>query len=500
MALKVAENLPENIAASQPVPPTELEKAQIAADEAATAAMTAAVTAKASAVDADAASVNAATMQTNESSGGHAYKARHYADIAQTAYMTAKTASEDAADATTVSAAVEARVAAQAAMVEAVAAGAEAVRHAGLAMDATDNELFIDGTIKTVGGTELNAAAGVTTNTDADGNIKKTGELYKLEVTGPAVRGVVFEEAMPDADPVVPGTEYKQAVAERPDLAIGKTVDSANDMARLLIVDSYVGTQSVKVYAAFEATASVNGIVKEGGKIEIGGIDYTLTSEGTYYRAGPSATRPDGLTNDLMVDPTLDPKEVFSYVTDPGDDAEAKVYVVLTPVTETTLEEEDGEEVIQVTRHYQLVDITVDGPVDADDAATQMQVRASIPKATPYKHIHFGVWAALGAAEKDGSQEIDGLGIGFVQNFRSRPRPAPTTCRIMVWPRTMATGLPPCRWRMTRATGPFPGGRSRFVERVLRDGQDHCYPDQFGHTYRKDCRGHVLGRHGVGHQ
>ena len=42
---------------------------------------------------------------------------------------------------------------------------------------------------------------------------------------------------------------------------------------------------------------------------------------------------------------------------------------------------------------------------------------ATIPEATYYKHIHFGVWAALGAPEKNGSQELSDLGIGFVQNF-----------------------------------------------------------------------------------
>ena len=47
----------------------------------------------------------------------------------------------------------------------------------------------------------------------------------------------------------------------------------------------------------------------------------------------------------------------------------------------------------------------------------KVEVTAKIPEATDYEHIHFGVWAALGDAEKDGSQEIDDLGIGFVQNF-----------------------------------------------------------------------------------
>ena len=44
-------------------------------------------------------------------------------------------------------------------------------------------------------------------------------------------------------------------------------------------------------------------------------------------------------------------------------------------------------------------------------------MRADVPEATDYQHIHFGVWAALGDAKKDGTQAPANLGIGFVQNF-----------------------------------------------------------------------------------
>ena len=44
-------------------------------------------------------------------------------------------------------------------------------------------------------------------------------------------------------------------------------------------------------------------------------------------------------------------------------------------------------------------------------------MRATIPEATDYKHIHFGVWAALGAPAKNGEQDISDLGIGFVQSI-----------------------------------------------------------------------------------
>ena len=71
---------------------------------------------------------------------------------------------------------------------------------------------------------------------------------------------------------------------------------------------------------------------------------------------------------------------------------------------------------------YQHVDITVVGPDADDDAVVDdpddlIGVKANIPEATDYKHIHFGAWAALGAPKKDGSQAIDDLGIGFVQSI-----------------------------------------------------------------------------------
>ncbi len=49
--------------------------------------------------------------------------------------------------------------------------------------------------------------------------------------------------------------------------------------------------------------------------------------------------------------------------------------------------------------------------------ASDRKARAIIPEASDYKHIHFGVWAALGEAAKNGDQEISDLGIGFVQNI-----------------------------------------------------------------------------------
>ena len=436
LALTVAENLPKP-------PLTELQAAQTAASDAATAAMTAAVTANTSADDADTARVNIATMQTGETSGGHAYMARHYADIAQTAYMAAKTASEAAADATTVSAAVEARVAAQAAMAEAVAAEADATFHAGLSMTAVNAELLIDGTVKTVGGTSIDADVGATENI-VGGKTTKTGEVGKVMVTGAAVPGVEFVQAVPATPgPAVAGVAHKQAVEAR-QLTIGKTVDSANDMARLMIVTHYVGTKSVRVYAEHAAAldgtpAMLVGPRLSDGRIQIAGVltpatdddrFATLTPVGTYYLAttDPEADTGDGaegeaLDNTDIVGAKAKAERVYSFVAEAetATDADRTGHAVLQ--TESTT---DGV----TTFTYQPVGITVDGPVpvmdgvlETDGDAKQMPVTAAIPEATAYKHIHFGVWADLPAADEAGLQTtLADLGIGFVQNFSDSGR------------------------------------------------------------------------------
>ena len=67
---------------------------------------------------------------------------------------------------------------------------------------------------------------------------------------------------------------------------------------------------------------------------------------------------------------------------------------------------------------YRSVDITaLAADADDDGTAEQVEVTADIPEATDYDHIHFGVWAALGEAEDDGTQNtLAELGIGFVHN------------------------------------------------------------------------------------
>ena len=417
LALTVAESLPEN----QPPPPTELQVAQAAAADAAVAAMTAAVNANTSAENAYTARVNIATMQTGKTSGGHASMARDYADKAEAERVKAEMASAAAAAAEDVATVTRAQVNAEDALVAAMAAEVEAAKHAGLAIDATDNELFIDGTVKTVGGTSINANAGKLVET-VGSQTKETGLIRDYE---PMVGGVPMGQMFNDNTAPIPDTPHIQAVEARP-VKLGKTVDSPDDMARLMIVTAYAGTKTVKVYATLADNVVVEGRLGSDGRIQTDGTDtpedltndvfVTLRPAGTYYLATPGTDdTADLLDHDDVVGAKAVPKQVYYHVTAVAVPAmgnelavpEVRAYVVFDTTT-------TGGEFTTV--NYQGVDIDVVGPT-VGGMATMMQVPISIPEATPYKHIHFGVWAGLEAA-KDGTQStLADLGIGFVQNW-----------------------------------------------------------------------------------
>ena len=240
------------------VEPTDLQKAQTAAMEAATAAMTAAGNAKTAADDADAARTNAATLQTGETSGDLAKKAREYADAAHAAYTDAKAASEAAAATESLADAIEARIMAENARDAAQTAETNAANYAQMAMDGAEGELTIDDTVKGVGGTSIDANAPnqvVTTTVGGKTSTADTGLQGKLieETTG-GMGGRSYAAAVSGGAAEM---TYRQAVAAR-DVTIGKTVDSADDTARLAIVTSYAGSKTVKVFAYNESRSGGN--------------------------------------------------------------------------------------------------------------------------------------------------------------------------------------------------------------------------------------------------
>ena len=70
-----------------------------------------------------------------------------------------------------------------------------------------------------------------------------------------------------------------------------------------------------------------------------------------------------------------------------------------------------------LTRSVDVTAAASDAITDGEVDPLGVQVKAALPDASEYKHIHFGVWAALGAPAKSGLQELSDLGIGFVQSI-----------------------------------------------------------------------------------
>ena len=413
--VSLADDLPADVLAAltdafeEVVELTPLEAAKTAAADEAAAAMAAAVTAGEAADAADTARADVATMQTIGTSGGHAYMAHKYAKTANDESMKAMTASAAAAAADDSGVATRELVKAENARAAADDARDKAVIHADLAIADAANELKIIGTVKTVAGTSIDADAGATTKT-TDGNKVITGLIATMnpKTTAGGVEGRAF---MP-ADGQTAVMAYRQEVVAR-ELTIGKVVDSADDMARLMIVTQYAGTKMARVYSpaasVFGSTGTKAGYltIEDPDTNETDVNNVPLKSEGTWYQAGPA----DGaLIADDMVVAATKGVEVFSF-RDPSvaDGAEgAMKYVVWT----SAMEDADA-----TTTTYTEVQVLATVRAAGDDIVATGQVMAAIPEATDYQHIHFGVWAALAAADKDGLQEIADLSIGFVQNW-----------------------------------------------------------------------------------
>lgn len=405
--------------------PTDLETTQMAAKAAADAAKMAADDAAADAKSAADATANLATMQTGAMAGMHAEDADKYAKMAMDAYMDAKAASDAAAAATLASAAGVELAKAEAAQ----KAAEDAAEMAGdLAMKATDaakTELMIDGTVKSVGDSTVDAMAGassVTTGTGATAQTVVTGLIASMNpmATGAEIEGQAFAAGTADDlgtadDESTPDTPYRQAAAARP-FAIGKVLDSSDDMARLMIVTDYADTNMVNVYSAATGT-DVTGT--KAGYLTIDDADAetedanntALRSEGMFVPVSDGTAGTLAAADSVAADAKA--VEVFSYVPPTGaTGAGVRQYATLTTTSTTgdttTYTYASGHDVTGITG--------IDGP-DAGTDPDESRIVADIPGPVAYKHLHFGVWAALGDAAANGDQDVAGLGIGFVQSI-----------------------------------------------------------------------------------
>lgn len=412
----------------EPAPgPTDLEDTQAAAAAAAAAAMTASTNASASATSAAEATATLATLQTGADSnaadmGGReaamaAHAAANEAEAAASAAATASAAAAAAADGAAGEAAWRMAVAAQE---EAEAAEAVAASMAEAAIAAAMTELHVDGTVKSVGDSSVDADADTTTNPAGD---RITGFIGNVPRSLGAVEGQAYVEAS--------NTPYRQAVDAR-NLKIAKSVDTSDDTARLTVFHSRFSTVMARVYVVNDAGTAVTGPVTDDGRLQTAGTGtpddatddtfITLKSLGMHYEAaeGNTGDVADSLDHTDSVGATTKPKELFSYEDTTGN----TIHVVETTrtiagtTTTVTYQPVDTLAPAAPDGHGPANDDQVAvGGTDTDETPESIPVRASIPVADPYSHIHFGVWAGLGAAAKDGSQKYADLGIGFVQNF-----------------------------------------------------------------------------------
>ena len=406
----------------EPAPPSDLAKAQDAAKMAAAAAKAASDAADGNADAAEAATATLATLQTGEKARAAAEGARSYADKAMAEYMKAKAASDAAAAATDAGVAGESVAAAKAAQAAAEGHAGMAADYGKKAGDYAGMELHIVGTVKSVGGSSLDASSGELRTPTAGGGVMITGTLLGEEI----VRTTAGKAGVPFARRTTDGgkdTSYEQAVAAG-SIQIGKVVDTSDDTARLTIITAREGTKKVRVFVdgavdavtglVGAATAATSDAAETGGALDDGA---TAKSIGMYYRAKhysdantADATDTNLGAHDRVAVTKAKGIEIFELSKD-----DAKAYA--RRVDSTTNVATGG-----TTHTYRVVDISADASLpDGLDINTDLDnlspVTASIPVAADYSHVHFGVWAGLGKAKKDGSQTIADLGIGFVQNF-----------------------------------------------------------------------------------
>ena len=419
----------------EPAPPTDLEDTQTAAAAAETAAMTASTNAAASSKSAMDATMNLATLQTGEMAGMYAMNAEKYAATAATEAGKAKAASDAAAAATLASAAGAAKGDAEAAQAAAESAAKMAADYAMKAADAAKMELMISGKAKNVGESMLNAGDGMLTTTDDDGKTTAITGRQDGDPMNTVVAKVGQAGAQDNPNTNADEAKTPMAAVAAMDVTIGRTLDSRDDMARLMLVTHYAGSKMVKVFDYAEDTANANTEESGGVLTSIGGsppatadAPVSLTYKGMYYLAtgttdndlvadDDDANSPASESDTVRDDPATEdadeaaPMRVYSYKVGSAD----PVYVVLHSST---------TEAGKTTNTYRRVDVTVTLPMvpdpgTADDIrlpVKDVSVMAELPTAKAYDHIHFGVWAGLKENADGDNSAIADLGIGFVQN------------------------------------------------------------------------------------
>jgi hypothetical protein len=292
------------------------------------------------------------------------------------------------------------------------------------AEEAAKMELMIVDKTKSAGGVSI-TVDGMSHSQTVNNATKMTGLLEDMKLESQLGGMVAGQEALQDGDATEDGDQpqaHRQAVASRM-VDIGFVYDSVDDDARLALVHSYRGTKRVKVFALGDSEDdTTERLGSKAGRVSLNddgtastdaedANNTVLTPVGYYYEA-TNVNADDGLGAADVVGAEAKARRVYK-VTTPGpndavDTDDVTLYLVLT-TSETDANTGD------VDYTYRVVEIEVARP---DLGATETsEVLATLPSASEYEHIHFGVWASIGEADEEGMNMPSELGIGFVQNY-----------------------------------------------------------------------------------
>ena len=366
--------------------------------------------------------------------------------LAHSAYMHAKTAADEATaaqDASDAAAAAEDVTAATRALVMAETARDNAVTAQGLAETQRDAavaasavEVKIVEKTKTVGETSITVDK-VAKSSTIDEVMRHTG-LIDMAISTTGVRDMHGRLVAPVdmAGVAVAVTRMKI------DPSIGVTYDSADDTARLTLITAYLGSEKQMQFVRAGDTSPFALVGDEVGGPVIGDPDDPDAGDGTSgsERVVDNAyTVVDGKiiidhdgddgTEDVAEDPdqdgdqfktapvTVAPKLAGDQFVDSANTAKTEsLYYVETGREDTTVGATGGDPDDGIDQTKKFLERNVSGGETTYTPVNVIQV--TVDNATPFKHIHYGLWNGLSGSGANTVADLD-LGTGFVNALAS---------------------------------------------------------------------------------
>ena len=365
-----------------------LDPIKTEASDAATAAAEAAGDASDAADAAEDAIVGRAMYQTGEAnSDDHAKDARTQADTAATEAGNAMTASGLAQAATNANDARAHRKDAEDAQEAAETAQGMAEEQRDMAEADAEEEVFVDGKTKSVGGKSVTFEGGRNPSSPMATPVVtgKHDEITDMSDVVPAIRQT--ETAIPTGTPPVAAVIAKPAIASR-EIILGQVYDSDEDDARVALIHSYIGTKTVNAF--FEALSPTSLADIDGA-----GVDRRMTTS----CAATDSLRVRAASGTFVVtDQSVD--ETGTILDDADEDGVSLYFYV------DRKDEADSDD--DVTTYLRRVNTGT----AADGTVTHNYVEVSVkrgvkkfPEAAKYDHFHFGVWADLEEANTAGEND-----------------------------------------------------------------------------------------------